>query len=254
MNESGGSASPEPHTSLPNGDGDGSSGEFRPELGAAIAVFVAGFVGTVIGVGFASISFGDGFGPVAVGFLGQWAGAGAATLAFFRVGRFRRPMQNPFADRGAFRFRWVDPAFAAAGVILQFVVLLPYVLLQVDREKLEAPANDLADRAGTIGIGFAALCLITIVGAPLAEEGLFRWLIHGTLRLRFRVGWAVLISSIWFGAAHFQPLQFLALALFGAAAALVRERTQRFWPSVFLHGGFNAITMLILGLRLARNG
>ena len=55
-----------------------------------------------------------------------------------------------------------------------------------------------------------------------------------------------MISSVAFGAAHIEPLQFPALFLFGLVAALLTTRTGRLGPSICAHIAFNAFTVIAL--------
>ncbi len=55
--------------------------------------------------------------------------------------------------------------------------------------------------------------------------------------------WAVIVSSLVFGAVHLQPLQFPALVAVGVVFALLALRTGRLGPSIFAHIGFNAVAV-----------
>ena len=68
----------------------------------------------------------------------------------------------------------------AVGIATQ-VVLVPLVYLPlsrfIDSESLEAPARNLVASADS-PVGIAALLVLTVVGAPIAEEFLYRGLLH----------------------------------------------------------------------------
>lgn len=59
---------------------------------------------------------------------------------------------------------------------------------------------------------------------------------------------AVAGSSAFFGATHFQPLQFAGLTLAGAVFALAVVRTGRLGSAITVHVGFNATTFVLLAL------
>ncbi len=84
------------------------------------------------------------------------------------------------------------------------------------------------------------------MAAPIVEELFFRGLVLRSLERRFGTVWAVVGSSAIFAATHFEPLQFIALFVFGLVAALLAVRTGRLGPSMFAHLAFNATTVVIL--------
>jgi membrane protease YdiL (CAAX protease family) len=145
------------------------------------------------------------------------------------------------------------PVGLAIGIVAQAVLVpLLYVpiLRLVDDADLEAPARDLIAGA-TSPAGVLALVVLTVVGAPIAEEILFRGLLfRGIADLetgrRAGVFAAVVASSAIFAASHFQVLQFPGLFLIGAIAAIAMHRTGRLGTAIWIHVGFNATTLLFL--------
>ena len=57
---------------------------------------------------------------------------------------------------------------------------------------------------------------------------------------------ALVASSLVFGAAHFQPLQFPALVMFGLIAGVLVQRDGRLGRAVWAHVGFNSWTVGVL--------
>lgn len=173
--------------------------------------------------------------PLWLGFVGVpiWAAAtkGGGWIHDFRV-----------------RVRAIDvPIGLVAGVVAQLVVvpLVSWPVLKLtgtDVEELGKLARELGDKADS-SLGVALLFLMVVIGAPIAEELFFRGLVLGSLQKRFGTGWAVLGSSVFFGATHFQPLQFLALTAAGAVFALLVVRTGRLGPAIVAHMAFNAVTV-----------
>ena len=86
--------------------------------------------------------------------------------------------------------------------------------------------------------------LFELVNRALPEELFFRGLVLRSLEKRFGTGWAVVGSSVFFGATHFQPLQFAALTATGAVFALLVVRTGRLGPAIIAHLAFNSITVI----------
>jgi len=123
------------------------------------------------------------------------------------------------------------------------------VLWLTDRsaDDLAAPARELADKAEVIGLPGALLFLAIVgIGAPLAEELFYRGLVLRSFERRFGPWIAVALSSLWFGATHFQPLQFVALVVAGAIFAALAVRFDRLGPAVIAHMAFNTTTVVFL--------
>lgn len=178
------------------------------------------------------------FPPLWLGFVGVpvWAAAtkGAGWVADFRV-----------------RLQALDvPLGVLAGLLAQYL-LVPLVSLPVlwltstTREQLSQPARDLGDKATTPG-GVVLLFLVVAVGAPIAEELFFRGLVLRAFEKRFGTTWAVVGSSVVFGATHFQALQFAALTAAGVVFSLLVVRTGRLGPAIAAHMAFNTATVVTL--------
>jgi membrane protease YdiL (CAAX protease family) len=150
-------------------------------------------------------------------------------------------------------FKPIDVLWLAAGVGLQVVVGLPYRWLNVDTEKLAKPAKELVERTGGGRLAFVGLAVAVGLIAPFIEECFYRGFIaRSIIRLfpAFRTWPTTLIgavlSGIWFGLIHLQPLQLPALITVGVVCAIVALRTGRLAPAIFLHMGFNLITVFAL--------
>jgi membrane protease YdiL (CAAX protease family) len=137
----------------------------------------------------------------------------------------------------------------AVGVFSQLVLVTGFywLLFQVigDRD-VSAEARELTDRA-TTPLGIVLLFLIVGVGAPIAEEVFFRGL---TLRAFRKRGWgwwpSIVVTAVYFGATHLQPLQFPALVIFGVVVGWLVQRTDRLGPAIWAHVGFNLTAAVVL--------
>lgn len=230
-------------------------------VGIAILCLVAGLVvggllglAMIVGLGLDT----DSMGATIAAFVGLWGGFAAVPLVLVLRGRGRALV----ADLAP-TIRPRDVAWLPLGIAMQFLVAIPYVVWDAvtdasTRERVGDAAEDLVDRAGTIGPAFWLLAVLVVVGAPLVEELVFRCGLQGAL-LRAGSGrsvWLsrvapVAISSLLFAAYHAQGLQFAALALVGVAMGLVHLRERRLGPPFFVHMGFNLVAMIQLGLSLA---
>lgn len=176
------------------------------------------------------------------GLAGLWLGFGVAIyLAHHRGGL------EPLAS--AWRLRRYDAVFLIVGVALQIVVGLAYWPFHF--KNMNKPVDHLFGSAH--GVTFALLAVMTVVGAPVVEEWLFRGVIFRALDAGMTSRWgrngtvlAVVASALIFAAAHAEWLQLPGLFLLGVVLALIVVRTRRLLPAVLTHVGFNALTMASL--------
>ena len=90
--------------------------------------------------------------------------------------------------------------------------------------------------------------IAAVVLAPVAEELLFRGLLHRGLRRRLRVVPATALSSVLFAVVHVdvalsQPLALVGLTLVGVILAVAYERTGSLIVPVVIHAVHNAVTI-----------
>ena len=178
-----------------------------------------------------------------------WAGlVGAPLWSSFAKGR-----RSLAADFGL-RMRWSDvPLGLAAGlgaqVVLLVVISFLYRVLGIDIDKVGTSAQELT-AAATDVVGVVLLVAIVAVAAPVFEELFYRGLWLRAVARRWGKGWAVVVSSVVFGAIHFQIYDFAALTGFGIVAAVLTVRTGRLGPAIWAHVAFNltAVVSLLAGL------
>lgn len=174
-----------------------------------------------------------------------WAGLlGAPLWASYRKGH-----RSLAVDFGL-HMRWTDvPLGLVIGVGSQFalvaVVDLVFRVLGLDLDKVGTAAEELTSSATDV-VGVVLLVVIVAVAAPIFEELFYRGLWLRSLEHRWGTGWAVLASSVIFGAIHVQPYDFPALAGFGAIAALLTVRAGRLGPAVWAHLAFNMTAVAFL--------
>jgi membrane protease YdiL (CAAX protease family) len=156
-------------------------------------------------------------------------------------------------------FRAIDvPVGLALGVLTQLLII-PLVYIPVfaifGDQDVEASARNLIAAVDT-PFDVAALILLTAIGAPIAEEILYRGLLHQSLvdmhldMGRFGLVLATTASSLLFAASHFQALQLPGLFAFAVVAASVMHRTGRLGTAIWTHVGFNLTAVVTLLLRV----
>ena len=142
-----------------------------------------------------------------------------------------------------------DVAGVVVGVVTQYAALLVYLPLLwsglLSADDVSKPARDITDKA-TDAPGVVLLVLIVVVAAPICEELFFRGLVLRAIDRRYGRRWAIAGSSVVFAAAHFEPLQFPALFLFGLVTAIYATRTGRLAPGMWAHMAFNGVAVLSL--------
>lgn len=139
----------------------------------------------------------------------------------------------------------------ALGVALQ-AVLVPLLYVPIFRftslgdDDVSGAARDLTTAFADTPVKIVLFALLIAVGAPVAEEVFFRGLVLRSLERRLGAGWALIGSTVLFGLTHFQGIQLPALLVFGGVAGVLALRTGRLGPSILLHVGFNAWTVVQL--------
>jgi len=191
--------------------------------------------------------------------FGLWGGfLGAGVMASVLKGT-----KNLWADLGV-RFRWIDLLGIPIGIAGQYVIALIYLPIAPHvhdfHQRFAAPAQRLT--GGSHGVGYVAIALATVVGAPFFEELFFRGVILRALARLFG-NWgrwvgpalAIVISGVLFGLAHAESLQLLGLAVFGVVLGIVSYRTGRLGMNMVAHASFNGLALVavvfpaVLGLR-----
>jgi membrane protease YdiL (CAAX protease family) len=87
------------------------------------------------------------------------------------------------------------------------------------------------------------------VGAPIAEECLFRGLLYGALRRTpLGIGGAAAATAVMWALlhAHYSIYGLAAITLIGIYLALIRERTETLLTPIVCHGAYNSLIVLIL--------
>jgi membrane protease YdiL (CAAX protease family) len=199
------------------------------------------------------------FSALIVGLLSLWVGFAIIPARLFLTGR-----RNQLIAELRPTIRWQDTKWIIPGALLQIPASIPYRVWDAVTDdnvtgRLGDSAEELFESSSGMGPSFWVLAVLVAVGAPLVEELVFRCGFHGaissalttTSRGASRGVLSVVISAVTFGAFHLQPLQFVALTIFGAAAGTLFHFSRRLGPPMMLHVGFNLITVIALGAQLA---
>ena len=205
------------------------------------------------------------FGALHTRWLLLWAGAGAVliSLAFAALGEMGIPVSDELLTallylpivawiwfmvvrRGGVQLsallRW--PAlgsywFVVAGIL---VVQFMFSLAAITLTELVAPWMD--DSLEGVGQGNLLLALIGIVILPpLVEEITFRGILLERFAVKWRVGVAVIVSAVFFGILHADPI---GAGMFGVVTGLLYLRTGSLWPGIIIHFVNNLVAVIAI--------
>lgn len=180
--------------------------------------------------------------------LFQYLGLMVAPLLILHL--LLRGRQAP--EGGWLQWRWrpllkaLAQAIAALLMVMPLVALASWLLSLVWSEP--GGSNPLLELVFHSGDRFALLCLglTATVLAPLFEETLFRGVLLPVMGQRLGALGAVLASAAVFALAHLSLGELVPLFVLGVGLGLLRWRTGRLAPGVFMHGFWNGLTFINL--------
>ncbi len=158
---------------------------------------------------------------------------------FARPGRALLPMAWPR------RALWV----IAASTLALFLIMLTFgsIVYVFDRQAFVSDVKPFADMAQTRV--WWALLIGAAVGAPIAEELLFRGLLFGVLRdTRLRLTGTMIVTAALWSALHMQYSLYglAAIFLIGLYLGWLRERTGSLLPPMICHALYNGTIVVAL--------
>jgi uncharacterized protein len=145
------------------------------------------------------------------------------------------------------------PAGGAAAIAKSVVVLLLLAavygafVLFVQRRSLLTDVQMFVELMRTDTWWIVAMT--AVIGAPLAEETLFRGLMYGVLRVSpiGKIGAALTTSFVWaYGHAEYSAYGLLAIFLIGLYLVYVREATNSLLAPMLCHGAYNLAILLVV--------
>lgn len=133
---------------------------------------------------------------------------------------------------------------------LAVIIIAGILLPGLDTDQEQQIGFETAYTNGQLLMTFASLVILP----PLAEEIMFRGFLFTSLRAKFRLRYAIIITSILFGIAHLQfgadaPLLWVAAIdtfILSCFLCYLREKTGSLWPPIFLHAIKNCVAFFVL--------
>lgn len=109
-------------------------------------------------------------------------------------------------------------------------------------EYLEFLTTHLPTTTGGMVMAYAAVGL----AAPLAEELVFRGLLYRAARSRWGAGGAAVLTSLFFGVAHWEPWALFGLVGLGLLLCWLYERTGSLLAPMLAHSVHNVVSLTVM--------
>lgn len=212
-----------------------------PTVGDVLAMLgiflVSMFVGMVVSaiMGGAPLRAGDSLPPATLGRLLGVSSLVTYGLTLAGILAYRR-LRGGWGRIARFSVRGFDPVLLLWGLVFLLalgVVLEPLLSL------LPSPPME------NLGSGLWTLAAL-VVFAPVFEELICRGVVLESLRARYGVMTAWLVSSLFFAVLHLQLQMALNAFFVGLVLAFLYIRTDSLWITILLHAFNNAIAYLLL--------
>jgi membrane protease YdiL (CAAX protease family) len=138
---------------------------------------------------------------------------------------------------------WPRAAGLAVAVVIALIVVIQLLetVLHAGEEQGLVPDEWESSKAGAYALSFVAVAVI----APIVEELTYRGLGYSLLE-PFGKWVAIVVVGLTFAASHGLLEGFPELALFGAALAWLRSKTDSVFPGMAVHAVFNAAALILV--------
>jgi membrane protease YdiL (CAAX protease family) len=155
---------------------------------------------------------------------------------------------------GLIRPVFKDVAYALCGYGAYFIVYFIIVIIASHFSSLNVDQPQKIGFDGASGKQLYYVFASLVILPPIAEEIMFRGYLFTSFRQKFRLRYAIILTSLLFGLAHLQfgsgaPLLWVAaLDTFTLSCVLcvLRERSGSLWPGIILHALKNGVAFVAL--------
>lgn len=153
--------------------------------------------------------------------------------------------------------KWDAPVGIGVGLVFQipllYLLYLPFAPF-FDLDKVSENANELTDRASSVG-GKVLLGIIVVLLGPIVEEVFFRGFLQNVFKtfwgkLAYAKHWIVFLVAAIFSLAHITSfssaglLPLWGLFILGVALGYSVQITKRLGLAIFIHIGFNLLAFI----------
>jgi len=141
------------------------------------------------------------------------------------------------------------PVGVASQFVLVNVVTWPFARLFPDTfsfDEVSRRATELADQAQ--GLWIVVLVLVVVIGAPIAEEILYRGVLQNGATALLGVMPGLVTTAGIFALVHFSPVEIPGLFAFALVLGLLRKNSGRLGLPIAAHMAFNVAGLLLVAL------
>ena len=132
------------------------------------------------------------------------------------------------------------------GILLLTIVFIMSIPIGYLNPQLEPQLYEEMLRSLTDDSTLFWLIITGVVLAPLSEEMFYRGMIYPVFRRYLSLPWAMAVSGIIFGLAHFDLWRALPLAVGGMGLCYIYEKTRSILVTAVAHGVWNLIMTLMV--------
>jgi membrane protease YdiL (CAAX protease family) len=141
------------------------------------------------------------------------------------------------------------PVGLASQLVLVNVVTWPFAQLFPDAfsfDEVSRRATELTDQAQ--GLWIVVLVLVVVVGAPIAEEILYRGVLQNGATALLGAFPGLVTTAAIFALVHFSPVEIPGLFAFALVLGLLRKKSGRLGLPIATHMAFNVAGLLLVAL------
>ncbi|MBC7943363.1 CPBP family intramembrane metalloprotease [Candidatus Saccharibacteria bacterium] len=143
-----------------------------------------------------------------------------------------------------FHLIWQIPVMLVALVVTQIIVFLIFQVEPTSNNRI----NNLLVNVDIISAGALFIGVSFLV--PFWEEVVFRGLIYGGLRRKYRVMASLLLAAVIFACAHAVPILLPYMIIVGLSLGLIYEFHRTLWASIIAHTAINTLVAVPLLLTM----
>lgn len=162
-------------------------------------------------------------------------------VPLFLVVYTKRDFRQTYGFSKAKLTDYLGGGMAAVGMVLLNAVIATGLMKIFP----ESAANVETTFNGILGDSAAAALFVIAVVPAVCEEMLFRGLILHSLKAKYRISSAIMITAALFGIYHMSLLKFIPTGLLGLVFCIVVWRTGSIYPAMLMHFINNAISVTL---------
>lgn len=145
--------------------------------------------------------------------------------------------------RGGFGRVLSSAGLVIAGLVATRLIASLYTYLTRSAGLMPSATSDLPTLFGTNASGFALAIVMVVMIGPVVEEAVFRGALLEGLSARWGVRVGIVVQAALFAAFHRSLWLLFPTFALGLVLGWLAEQRQSLWPSIALHGLYNAITV-----------